>query len=85
VLLVVTTNLGQVLPSSPAALGVFEAAAVLALIAYGVGRPEAVSYAVSLHALNVVPYLLAGPVALRFTPVAALGRSGLPSPSHEIT
>jgi len=72
VLVVVATNLGQVVPSSPAALGVFEAATVLALGVYGVHRPEALPYALALHALNLVPYLAAGPFALRHTPVASL-------------
>lgn len=72
VLLVVATNIGQVLPSSPAALGVFEAAVLLALSAYGIDRSAGLPYAVELHALNLVPFLLLGPLALRSTPVAAL-------------
>lgn len=74
VLVVVTTNLGQVVPSSPAALGVFEAATLLAVSAYGIGRAPGLSYAVALHALNVFPYLVAGVVALRITPVARVAR-----------
>lgn len=63
-LVVVATNLILVLPSSPAALGAFEAAAVLALSAYGVGREAALSFALVLHALNAFPYLPLGYAAL---------------------
>ena len=59
-LVVVTTNLVQVLPSSPGALGVFEAATQVALGAFGVGDSRALSYAVVLHALNFLPYLVVG-------------------------
>ena len=63
-LVLVATNLILVLPSSPAALGAFEAAAVLALSAYGVGREQALSFALVLHALNAFPYLPLGYAAL---------------------
>jgi glycosyltransferase 2 family protein len=63
-LVVVATNLVLVLPSSPAALGTFEAAAVLALAAYEVERAEALSFALVMHALNALPYILVGYVAL---------------------
>jgi glycosyltransferase 2 family protein len=62
---VITTNLALVLPSSPAAIGVFEAATLLALGAYGVSRSEALSYALVLHALNVLPFTVAGLLVLR--------------------
>ena len=69
-LVVVATNLSLVLPSSPAALGVFEAATVIALRAFDVPHAEALSYALVLHLLNLVPFLviggaLLGPGALR--------------------
>jgi hypothetical protein len=69
-LVVVAINLSLVLPSSPAALGVFEAATVVALRAFDVPRAEALSYALVLHLLNLVPFLvigaaLLGPGALR--------------------
>lgn len=67
-LLVLTAvGLAFVLPAAPGALGVFEAAVVLALAAYDVPRAEALSYALALHAINFFPYLAAGAVALRFT------------------
>lgn len=61
----IVVGLSMALPSSPAALGVFEAAAVTALAAYGVSRPLALSYAIVLHALHFFPYTLAGVIALR--------------------
>jgi uncharacterized protein (TIRG00374 family) len=64
VLVVVATNLVLVLPSSPAALGTFEAAVVLALAAYDVGREQALSFALVLHALNALPYVPLGYAAL---------------------
>lgn len=66
-LVLVATNLVLVLPASPAGLGAFEAAAVVALAAYGVGREEALSYALILHALNAFPSIVAGYVALYLT------------------
>jgi hypothetical protein len=63
-LAVVATNLAMILPSSPAALGVFEAATVVALRAFGVDHSLALSYALVLHALNLFPYLIAGPLVL---------------------
>jgi uncharacterized protein (TIRG00374 family) len=69
-LVVVAINLSLVLPSSPAALGVFEAATIVALRAFDVPQAEALSYALVLHLLNLVPFLvigaaLLGPGALR--------------------
>jgi uncharacterized protein (TIRG00374 family) len=69
-LVVVAINLSLVLPASPAALGVFEAATVVALRPFGVPQAEALSYALVLHLLNLVPFLvigaaLLGPGALR--------------------
>ncbi len=67
VLVLVATNLAQIVPSSPSALGVFEAATVVALGAFGVADSRALSFALVLHALNVVPFLAAGLVLLRPT------------------
>jgi glycosyltransferase 2 family protein len=63
-LVAIATALGAVIPSGPAGLGVFEAATVVALSAYGVSGTEALTYAVVLHALNFFPFLLAGGIAL---------------------
>jgi uncharacterized protein (TIRG00374 family) len=64
-LVAVATAVAMILPASPGALGVFEAAVVVALDSYGVPTSEAVSYALVLHALNFVPFVVAGPFALR--------------------
>ena len=63
-LAVVATGLSHLLPSAPAAVGVFEAAAIVALGAYGIPQTQALSYALVVHALNVVPFLLAGLLVL---------------------
>ena len=63
-LVVIAINLALVLPSSPAAVGVFEWATVIALDAYGVQRSEALSYALVVHALNFVPFVAAGVLLL---------------------
>jgi uncharacterized protein (TIRG00374 family) len=63
-LVTITINMGLVLPSAPAALGVFEAAAVIALTAFDVPQAQALSYALVLHVLNLVPFLVAGAVLL---------------------
>jgi uncharacterized protein (TIRG00374 family) len=67
VLVVVATNLAQILPSSPAAVGVFEAATLVALRPYHVSDSRALSYALVLHALNFLPYILAGLLLLHGT------------------
>jgi uncharacterized protein (TIRG00374 family) len=66
-LVLAAVGLSMVLPAAPGALGVFEAAAVLALAAYDVPRSQALSYAFVLHGLNLFPYLVAGAIAVRFT------------------
>jgi glycosyltransferase 2 family protein len=63
-LVVIATSLSLVLPSSPGAIGVFEAAAIIALDAYGIPRAEALSYAIVLHGLNFFPFVVAGGVVL---------------------
>lgn len=64
ILVTVAINLSLVLPSSPAALGVFEAATIVALDAFDVPQAEALSYALVLHVLNLVPFLIIGAVLL---------------------
>jgi uncharacterized protein (TIRG00374 family) len=63
-LVVVATGLAMIVPAPPANLGVFEAACVVALDAYGVEPAKALSFALVFHALNVVPFLIAGPLLL---------------------
>jgi glycosyltransferase 2 family protein len=64
VLVMVAIALGMILPSPPAAVGVFEGAVWIALRAYGVARSTALPYAVILHLVNLVPFLVVGAVLL---------------------
>jgi uncharacterized protein (TIRG00374 family) len=66
-LVVVATNLVQIIPSSPAAVGVFEAATLVALRPYDVSDSRALSFALVAHALNFLPYVVVGPLLLRGT------------------
>jgi glycosyltransferase 2 family protein len=59
-LVVIATGLSHLLPSAPAAVGVFEAAAVVVLAAYGIPQAQALSYALVVHGLNVVPFIVTG-------------------------
>jgi glycosyltransferase 2 family protein len=63
-LVVVAVNLAMILPSGPAAVGVFEAATLVALAVFGVDRSSAFSYAIVVHALNVIPFILVGYLVL---------------------
>jgi uncharacterized protein (TIRG00374 family) len=64
-LVVVAVSLAAALPSLPGGLGIFEAASVAALKAYGVAKPEALAFGVVWHLLNLVPFIVVGaPLAL---------------------
>jgi len=65
IFVLIAIGLASILPSSPAGLGVFEAAAVVALGAYGVPNSQALSYGLVLHVVNFLPYLAVGFVALQ--------------------
>jgi uncharacterized membrane protein YbhN (UPF0104 family) len=67
-LVVIAVGIAMILPSPPAALGVFEGATVVAVQAYGVQDANALSYALVLHALNVLPFIAvaAAGAAVRF-------------------
>jgi uncharacterized protein (TIRG00374 family) len=60
VLVAVAIGLSMILPSPPAAAGVFEGAALIALKAYGIQRSSALPYALVLHLINFVPFVLVG-------------------------
>jgi glycosyltransferase 2 family protein len=64
ILVVVATNLAMILPSGPAGVGIFEAATLVALHPFGARGAPALSYALVLHAVNVVPLIVAGYLAL---------------------
>lgn len=64
VLVAVAVGLGMILPSAPAAVGVFEAAALIALGTYGIPHSSALPYAVVLHLVNFVPFVVIGALLL---------------------
>ena len=63
-LVIVATHLIEILPSLPASIGAFEAATIVALSAYSVDRSRALSYALVLHVIYLVPLLVVGYVEL---------------------
>jgi len=67
-LVVIAVGLAMILPSPPAALGVFEGATVVAVQAYDVPHADALSFGLVLHALNFLPFIAiaAAGAALRF-------------------
>jgi glycosyltransferase 2 family protein len=75
ILVMIAIGLAMILPSSPAAVGVFEAAVLVALKAYGVPESRALSYALVLHALNFFPYVVAGTLLLQLHAVSLRGRA----------
>ncbi len=66
VLVMVAVGLGMILPSAPAAVGVFEGAALIALKAYRIPHSTALPFALVLHLVNFVPFVLVGVVLLRY-------------------
>jgi glycosyltransferase 2 family protein len=63
-LTIVASGLSLIIPSAPAAVGVFEGAVILALAAYGIPQSRALSFALVVHALNVLPFVGAGLIVL---------------------
>ena len=63
-LVVIAIGLAMILPSTPAALGVFEGATVVTLQLYGIGNSEALAYALVLHALSFLPFIVLAPAFL---------------------
>ena len=61
----IATTLVLVVPAAPGGVGQYEAASIVALSAYGIDRSRALSYGIVLHAVNLLPYLLVGYVALQ--------------------
>jgi glycosyltransferase 2 family protein len=66
VLVTVAIGVGMILPSLPAAVGVFEGAVLIALNAYGVPHSVALPYALVLHAVNFVPFVVVGVLLLQY-------------------
>jgi uncharacterized protein (TIRG00374 family) len=67
----VAVGLAMVLPAPPASVGVFEAAALLALNAYGISNTGALPYALVLHVVNFLPFVVLGALALHFNAIHA--------------
>jgi uncharacterized protein (TIRG00374 family) len=66
VLVAVAIGLSMILPSPPAAVGVFEGAALIALEAYGVSHSSALPYAVVLHLVNFIPFVVVGALVMHY-------------------
>jgi uncharacterized protein (TIRG00374 family) len=64
VLVMVAIGLSMILPSAPAAVGVFEGATLIALHAFGLSNSVALPYAVVLHLVNFIPFLVVGALLL---------------------
>ena len=71
ILVTIAAGLSFVIPSSPGGVGVFEAAALVALATYDVPRGEALSYAIVLHAVNFFAMVVAGGLVLLWTRASA--------------
>lgn len=79
----IASALVLVVPAAPGGVGQFEAAAIVALSVFGIDRSPALSYGVVLHAVNVLPYLLAGYLALQRHSAAVRRRRGsAPAPAN---
>lgn len=66
VLVLVAIGLGMILPSPPAAVGVFEGATLIALRAFGLSHSTALPYALVLHLVNFVPFVVVGAWLLHY-------------------
>jgi P-type Mg2+ transporter len=62
-LILVATSLATTVPSTSGGLGVYEAAVQSSLVAAGVATSPALSFALALHAVNLVPVSLTGALA----------------------
>ena len=62
--ILLAVNLSAILPATPSNIGVFQAACVVVLAAYGVGAGPAVAYGIILQAVEVVTALALGVPAL---------------------
>ena len=62
--LVVVTNFGSAIPSTPGAIGVYHALAAIALLSTGVPMAVAVSVAIVTHAVTVAVHVLLGLIGL---------------------
>ena len=81
VLTQVAIGLAMILPSPPAAVGVFEGATLIALRAYGVPHSTALPYALVLHLVNFVPFIVIGTWLLHYNARHPVRRSDLAAAS----
>ncbi len=84
VLVAVAVGLGMILPSPPAAVGVFEGAALIALSAFGVPHSAALPYAVVLHLVNFVPFVIVGALLLHHNARHPRTRRKAPAATQEL-
>lgn len=73
VLVTVAVGLAMILPSAPAAVGVFEGAALIGLKVYGLTSSAALPYALVLHLVNFLPFIVVGIALLRYNSRHAAG------------
>jgi phosphatidylinositol alpha-mannosyltransferase len=62
--ILLAVNLSAILPATPSNVGVFQAACLVVLAAYGVGAGPALAYGIILQAVEVVTALVLGIPAL---------------------
>ncbi|RKX26405.1 MAG: hypothetical protein DRP45_03655 [Candidatus Zixiibacteriota bacterium] len=63
--LLVVVSISILVPSSPGFVGVYHAGTVFSLMQYGIGRADALSFALVLHAAQYIPITLLGFYFLR--------------------
>lgn len=66
-IVLVAVNVAIAIPATPGAVGVLEAGAVLALSALGLGREEALVFAIFYHCVHVIPIAAVGAAFLHFS------------------
>jgi uncharacterized protein (TIRG00374 family) len=66
VLVTAAIGLAMILPAPPASVGVFEGAVLIGLKAYGVPQSAGLPFALVLHLLNFLPFVLAGAWLLHY-------------------
>ncbi len=70
ILVAAIASLGTSIPSAPANIGTFEAAAVVALTALGVPAHEALAMALLTHAIVTLPFAVIGAAAVGFLSIS---------------